>query len=245
VGRSIFLRTVAAIAAIGAICMAVPSLAAASSSRAPNRRVHYGVSANWSGYVVSGFGRYTSVTASWTVPELNCAATPNAFSAFWAGLDGNTSNTVEQTGTEANCYRGAPSYAAWFEMFPKKPVTYPDPVFAGDSFNASVSAFGKGRFRLTLTDTTRGWTRSIVQKRRSAKLASAEVIAEAPSTHRAVLPLADFELIKFTSASANGSALTASTPGIEPLTMDDEGTEDAAPSGITGGGAFSVAWKHE
>src|SRR5438128_2441380 len=138
VGLSILRRTlVAIVAAVGMLSAASPSLAAASP--APNHRVHYGVSTNWSGYAVVGFGPYTSASASWTQPAVDCTTTPSAYSAFWVGLDGDTSHTVEQTGSEANCFHGEASYGAWYEMFPKKPVFYPNPVLPGDSFTASVT----------------------------------------------------------------------------------------------------------
>src|SRR5262245_7033344 len=65
-----------------------------------NHRITNSTSSNWSGYAVTG-GRYTSVSASWTEPSVSCSGT--AYSSFWVGLDGDTSGTVEQTGTDADC----------------------------------------------------------------------------------------------------------------------------------------------
>jgi hypothetical protein len=243
-GLLILSRAAMSVAALGTLFAAAPSLASASPQRSLNKKLHFGVSSNWSGYALTGFGPYTSVSSSWTQPAVNCATTPNSFSAFWVGIDGDTSRTVEQTGTEANCSGGIPSYAAWYEMFPKRPVNYPNPVVPGDSFSAAVTALGKGRFQLTLTDATQGWSQSLLQKRRSARLASAEVIAEAPSSRRGVLPLSDFSSIGFTAAVVNGSLLSAATPGIEPVTMQSGATVKATPSAISAG-AFSVTWRHE
>jgi hypothetical protein len=243
VAASILPRTLLAVtAAIGAIFALCSSPAPASA--APNHRIRFGVSDNWSGYAVSGFGPYTSVSSSWTQPAVECATTPRGFSSFWVGLDGDTSKTVEQTGTEANCSGGTASYAAWYEMFPKRPFNYPNPVIPGDSFTASVTVIGRGRFQLTLTDATQGWSQTTVKKRRSARLASAEVIAEAPSTRKSVLPLSDFGTIGLSGASADGSLLTSSTPGIEQITMASGATVKATPSAISGG-SFSVTWEHE
>jgi len=47
-------------ATVGAIVAASPSLASASPRTAPNHRLHYGVSTNWSGYAVAGAGPYTA-----------------------------------------------------------------------------------------------------------------------------------------------------------------------------------------
>ncbi|HWX74506.1 MAG TPA: G1 family glutamic endopeptidase [Solirubrobacteraceae bacterium] len=223
---------------------ASPALASGSRGFSPNRRVHYGVSTNWAGYAVTGSGPYTTVSASWTQTSVNCATTPSGFSSFWVGLDGDTSKTVEQTGTEANCSGGSASYGAWYEMFPKRPVSYPDLVLPGDSFTASVTSLSKGRFQLALSDTTRGWSHTTLQKKRGDKLASAEVIAEAPSTRHSVLPLADFGTLSFSGATVNGSLLTSSTPGIEPLTMQSGKTVKASVSALSSG-AFSATWQHE
>ena len=208
---------------------------------AQNHKVHHGTSTNWSGYAVSGFGRYTSVSSSWTQPAVNCAKTPTGWSAFWVGLDGDSTNTVEQTGTEADCSSGAASYYAWYEMYPKYPVNYANPVSAGDSFTASVAYVGSGYFKLTLSDTTRGWSRTTTQRLKSAKRGSAEAIAEAPSGRGGVLPLADFGTVGFTGASVDGSPLTSSTPGVEPITMVSAGAVKAAPSAVSSG-SFSDTW---
>jgi Peptidase A4 family len=208
---------------------------------APNHKISHSSSTNWSGYAVSGFGPYTTVSSSWTQPAVDCARTPTGWSSFWVGLDGDTTNTVEQTGTEADCSSGTAVYYAWYEMYPKYPVNYSNPVSPGDSFSASVNYSGRGNFQLTLRDTTKGWSQTTTQRLKSAKLGSAEVIAEAPSSSGGVLPLADFGTLGFSGATVNGSLLTSSTPGIDPITMVSGGTVKAAPSAISSGG-FSDTW---
>src|SRR6185437_3880744 len=135
------------------LCFTAPA-GAAVRREAPNHKINHSTSTNWAGYDVTG-GRYTSVSATWTQPAVNCSVTPTGWSSFWVGLDGDTSNTVEQTGTEADCSSGRPVYSAWYEMYPKFPVTYSNPVSAGDHFTASVSTDGRGSFTLTLSDTTK------------------------------------------------------------------------------------------
>src|SRR5213079_1649863 len=128
-------------------------------------RITNSTSTNWSGYAVTG-SRFTSVSASWTEPSVSCSGT--AYSSFWVGLDGDTSNTVEQTGSSADCSGSTPQYYAWYEMYPKYPVNLSGTVRPGDHFSASVTTDGNGSFTLTITDSTQGWTN--VQK---AKLHSA------------------------------------------------------------------------
>jgi Peptidase A4 family len=235
----------AALATAATLSLSAPALATRGASNhhaAPNHKISHSSSTNWSGYAVQGHGPYTSVSASWTQPAVNCAQTPTGWSAFWVGLDGDTTSTVEQTGTEADCSKGKPVYYAWYEMYPKFPFNYSNQVLAGDSFSASVTYLGNGSFRLTLTDSTERWSQTTTQRLKSAKLGSAEAIAEAPSGSGGVLPLADFGTVGFSAATVNGSLLTGSTAGIEPITMvASNGTVKAAPSAISGG-AFSDAW---
>src|SRR5690242_13588556 len=94
-------RLVIATAALVSLPATAPSLASADRHAGPNHQIDHGTSTNWSGYAVSGFGPYKSVASSWTQPAVDCAKTPTGWSAFWVGLDGDTTNTVEQTGTEA------------------------------------------------------------------------------------------------------------------------------------------------
>jgi hypothetical protein len=225
------------------IAAAISATAGGATSSMRHGRMHRitnSTSTNWSGYAVTG-SRFTSVSASWTQPTAKCSGT--AYSSFWVGLDGDTSNTVEQTGTDADCSGSTPQYYAWYEMYPKFPVNLRGTVRPGDHLSASVTTDGSGRFTLTITDSTQGWTNTTNARLKSAKLASAEVIAEAPSSSGGVLPLANFGTVSFSGAKANGSLLTSSTPHLDPITMQSGSTVKAQPSSISNG-AFSVAWKH-
>lgn len=229
----------------GALLLAAsPAFANTGPRSAPNHKIDHSASTNWSGYAVSGNGQYTSVSANWTQPAVDCNATPKGWSSFWVGLDGDTTNTVEQTGTEADCSNGSPVYSAWYEMYPKYPVTYRNPVSAGDQMSASVTSSTGGSFRLTLSDTTKGWTQTTSQRLKSAKLGSAEVIAEAPTGSGGVLPLADFGTAQFSIAKVNGALLTSSTPGLDPITMASGTTSKAVVSSLSSG-AFTDTWQQQ
>ncbi len=62
-------------------------------------------STNWSGYADTGSG-FSTVTGSWTEPSVSCTS-QTSLAAFWAGIDGYSSTSVEQDGTLAECYGGA------------------------------------------------------------------------------------------------------------------------------------------
>jgi hypothetical protein len=184
-------------------------------------------------------GTFTSVSTSWTQPAVTCGAT-NTFSSFWAGLDGDGTQTVEQTGTEADCSNGAATYAGWFEMFPNAPVFYNNPVQPGDAMSASVVSNGGGNFTLTLTDATQNWTQATNQTNANAQLGSAEIIAEAPS-NGTVLPLANFGTVSFTNATADNA--TIGNANASALTMvSANNVTEATPSALTGGNSFTVTW---
>jgi hypothetical protein len=197
-------------------------------------------SQNWAGYAAAGrAGTFTSVSASWTEPGVACTAT-NTFASFWVGLDGDGTNTVEQTGTEADCNGGGATYQGWFEMFPAAPVFYDNPVEPGDAMSASVVANGGGGFTLTLTDSTEGWHQVTNQTSDAAQLGSAEVITEAPSDGT-VLPLSNFGTASFTDVTADNTAIGNENPSALTMVSAANVTE-ATPSALTGGNAFSVTW---
>src|SRR5438552_15303329 len=58
-------------------------------------------STNWSGFAVTGSG-VTDAKGSWIVPSVTCSSS-TTYSSYWVGIDGYSSNTVEQTGTDSHC----------------------------------------------------------------------------------------------------------------------------------------------
>lgn len=223
--------------------------------QAPNIHVKEGTSSNWAGYAVltnlasPQNGAVTDVQGSWKVPVVVCSATPSAYSSFWIGIDGYSSNTVEQIGTDSDCSSGKAVYYAWFEMYPKFPVNLNMKISPGDSITAEVKYSGKGNFQLTIIDSTTHATFSTTQKSPNAKMSSAEWIAEAPWSG-GVLPLANFGTAYFTGAKAtlNGHAgsISDSSWKYDAITMiTSSGATKALPSTLSSdGSAFSVTWQH-
>jgi len=201
-------------------------------------------SSNWSGYAAHGVkGTFTNVAASWVEPTGKCTSA-TTYSSFWVGLDGYHSNSVEQTGSSVDCSSGSPVYYAWYEMFPKFPKKLKLTISPGDHITASVTTDSHGSFTMKLTDTTTGHGQTVVKMLASAKLKSAEVIAEAPSSGTGVLPLTNFGKVNFSNASMNGGSLTAANSDKITMVLSN-GHPKATPSAITGGNAFSVTWNHQ
>jgi hypothetical protein len=196
-------------------------------------------STNWSGYVLTGgAGAFTSVSSSWTEPAASCTS-GTQYAAFWVGLDGYNSDSVEQTGTDSDCNGGTPDYYGWYEMYPADPVYFTNPVAPGDSLSASVSVSGTS-YTLTLTDSTQGWTQT-ENESGSYSDSSAEVITEAPSTSSGPLPLADFGTINYSASSANGTSFGSQNP--TSITMvASSGDQLDSTSAVDGSGDFSNTW---
>ena len=200
-------------------------------------------STNWSGYAATT-GTYTSVSASWVQPKGTCTS-GDQYAAFWIGLDGYSSSTVEQTGSEVDCVGSRAEYYAWYEMYPGPSENYSNTVRAGDHFNATVTWTGGRNFSLYIADTTQGWSHTTNASLTSTPArSSAEVIVEAPccTAGGGILPLADFGTMSFTGSTANGSAI-GNAGGVTEITMiDNSGRDKDSISSLSGGENFSATW---
>ena len=199
-------------------------------------------STNWSGYAATGSNHaFTSVSASWTEPTATCTSSGDKYAAFWVGLDGYNSDSVEQTGTDSDCAGRTPDYYGWYEMFPADPVYFTNVVKPGDHMTASVTFSGTETYKLVLEDVTRDWTKTITKNQAGLDRSSAEVITEAPSSETGVLPLADFGTVDYTAAKANGTSLASHSP-TEIIMADSSGNKEDSTSAITSAGAFHNTW---
>jgi Peptidase A4 family len=235
-----------ALAAGAVLLVAAPASARPSAlQHAPVHIAHrlvHATSSNWAGWDDVG-STYTTVSASWVQPTITCSRRETSYASFWIGLDGDGSNSVEQTGSEGDCVRGTPTYYSWYEFYPAYPVNYSNTVRPGDHFSSTVTSNGAGKYTLTLSDSTQGWTHTTTGSAPGAANASAEGIAEAPSSNRGVLPLANFGTMNFSNATVDGKALgTVPTP--QKITMATKSYTKAAVSNLSNNNAFSVTWQH-
>jgi hypothetical protein len=209
--------------------------------------VHQATSTNWSGYADTT-GTFNSVSASWTQPAGTCSR-GDQYAAFWVGIDGYNSQTVEQTGSEVDCVGRTAEYYAWYEMYPGPSQTYSDTVRAGDHFTASVTYDGGENFTLSISDKTEGWNETTEQSLGSSPaLSSAEVITEAPccTSSGGILPLTDFGTVSFTGSTANGEAIGTSSLSPEEINMvNSSGALKDECSTLTGGENFTCTWERK
>ena len=214
-------------------------------------------STNWSGYAVESPSQFSEVTGSWVQPTASCTTSGHSYAAFWVGLDGYNSKSVEQLGTDSDCTnKNAPSYYAWYEMYPAASVdisTTQYPVKPGDTLTASVTRTGTS-YTLSMTS-SEGWTFSTTQTGSDAN-SSAEWIAESPSICVLVFcrnaQLSNFGTVTFSSSeAATGGALQpvssfTTNSGPHDITMTtSSGVTRALPSALsTNGEGFSDTWHH-
>ena len=221
-----------------------------------------GSSTNWAGYAVTGpSGSVSWVNGSWIQPTATCPARGVQYAAFWVGIDGFSSSTVEQTGTDSDCSHGTALYYAWYEFYPAFPVTITAvTIHPGDVISAEVHYVNSSvGFRILLDDVTTGLSYSHAAKVASAVRTSAEWIGEAPSSSK-VLPLANFGTVKFgTDATAVlgtdtatisgttgaiGSFSSSSVNRINMVTSSGTITKAATSVLTPDGTSFNITWKH-
>jgi hypothetical protein len=203
---------------------------------------HEAQSTNWSGYVATS-GTYTSVSAQWVQPTGHCSGENGDYSSFWVGLDGYSSGTVEQTGTDTDCINGSPQYYGWYETYPNPSYSFGSAVSPGDTIKATVTYQSGSSFKYTLQDVTKSWTSSTTQTEAGAARSSAEVIVEAPccTNGGGVLPLADFGTVNFSNSLVNGAAIGNTSP-TEIIMIDNSGRDKDTVSSLSGGESWSATW---
>ncbi|MGF1426423.1 G1 family glutamic endopeptidase [Kitasatospora sp. LaBMicrA B282] len=191
----------------------------------------------WGGYAVTG-GTYTSVSGSWNVPALDCSTARTSAVSPWIGIDGWSSDTVEQIGFDQDCTRGVPGYHPWVEMYPANSIYFTETVVPGDRITASVTVSGT-TFTLTESDTTQGWSKTY-RKTGSDQLSSAEAIVE--DLGSSIPPVARFDPIDFTGVTVDGSPL-ADAGTVNPTDIE-RGSTPLTQNSPLSGGDFSLGWLH-
>jgi len=254
-----------------------PALALTSSIMAPRMNIVNPLngtvySTNWSGYAVTAAsGSVTSASGSWVVPTVT--GSNGQYVAFWVGIDGYSSKTVEQTGVLAqvtgNRRTSTTSYYAWYEFYPSESIieittatktgtstSTPATVKPGDTIFAIVT-YSSGTFTLTINDETEKWTFTTTGSQSGATESSAEWCVEAPSSNFGVLPLANFGTAYFgasyTSVSSTCYATIAGKTGaigsfgssVQQINMvtNRGALKDSTSALSTDGTSFSVTWK--
>jgi hypothetical protein len=206
-------------------------------------------STNWSGYADdnSSGNTYSKVSGNWTEPSASCTST-ESLAAFWVGIDGYSSGSVEQDGTLIECYRSRAYYYTWWEMYPSNAIqVVGGSVSPGDSISSSVAKSGSS-YTLKVTDSTHPANSfTTTQTCSSCVDTSAEWIAEAPSGSSGVYPLSNFRSWSTSGASVTSGSATrtiSSFPDDELTMINNAGSVKAQPGSLSSGGnSFTVTWE--
>lgn len=217
-------------------------------------------STNWSGFAVTGpSGSVTDVKGSWIVPSVTCSS-KSTYSSYWVGIDGYSSSTVEQTGTDSDCSSGRAVYYAWYEFYPAASVQISGfTVKPGDTVTAEVSySTSTGLFTTTIADGSNTFSTS--GSVAGAARSSAEWIVERPAlctvAHCKLTSLSKFGTVSlgtdYTSiAGTNFATISGSTGAIGSfgsnvfrITMvNSAGSTLALPSPLSADGtSFTETW---
>ena len=163
--------------------------------------------------------RFASASSNWTEPvgRLHVARS-GRYAAFWVGLDGYTSNTVEQIGPKSTAPAPAcrPRSITPGTGLPGRRDELHQPGQPRRPVHRHGHLPGPPRRSGSCSRTShRAGRRRSPPPRPGADLSSAEAIAEAPSEHLgrpSVLPLTDFGSVNFTRRTANGTSLDTLDP---------------------------------
>lgn len=192
-------------------------------------------STNWAGYAADT-GTYTSVSASWAIPAIDCSSGRETFTSLWVGLDGIDNSALEQTGTEADCVSGEAIYGAWWEVLPASETPYNVTVRQGDVMSASVTYIGNSNFTMALSDNTQGWTKTTTHAGSSGfQNASAEIVSEQADTGGTLGGITP-NTATFSGCLVNGAPLASSEP------EEISGTDSTVTPITNGGETFTVRW---
>lgn len=233
-----------------------PHIPGPRSARVPANQAS---STNWSGYVAATnltnptAHSVSAVSGSWIVPTVITSG-GNTYSSLWVGIDGYSSPTVEQIGTEHDFINGAQQNYAWFEMYPGGSYLINGfPLHVGDVISASVTYIGNNTFVLVIMNDTQqvSFTVPTTYTKSSTALRNcAEWVVEAPYLN-GILPLSDFGTAYLWGCMTTINGITGvignnswQNTGIEMIT-NTGAPKDTTSSLLPDRGSFFVTWAHK
>ncbi|MED5018585.1 G1 family endopeptidase [Paenibacillus chibensis] len=163
------------------------------------------ISANWSGYAVSGRSKsFRRISATWHVPFVRPSSKPT-YSSAWIGIDGFGNTSLIQTGTGQDYINGKAHYYAWWEILPQAMTLIPLPVHPGDQIYAVITKIKSSTWLIYMKNTTQKWTFRTI-KRYKGPQSSAEWIVEAPQVGSVISRMARLTPVSFICCRLNGSS---------------------------------------
>jgi len=177
---------------------------------------------NWSGYVATTPGQYSSVSASWAIPSVSTSSTA-VYSSVWIGIGGwyANSNRLIQVGTDQDVLNnGSAVYFAWREVYPG-PGFLIGYVSPGDSIAATISQVSSNAsmWRILVIRNSVTFLNLTIRARVSvASQNTAEFIVERPAIQVGrrdqLTTLANFGTVTFSQCSTNQGTLVSLTSAV-------------------------------
>jgi hypothetical protein len=193
-------------------------------------------SPNWSGYVLDD-GPYSSVTGTFTVPDL-AASAGQTYASEWVGIDGFSNHDLIQSGV-GEMYDPTTNLVytqAWWEILPAAETPITMTVLPGDSVTVTVSQIAGTSWAISLTNLSTGQSFTTDQSY-SGPASSADWIVEAPEVDGQIATLGSYSPdVTFSSPGETG----ASAALVE-AAMVQSGVQVSSPSAWTAAG-FAVAF---
>jgi len=236
----------------------VPSLSTQTTSHGPSHGPNLGVVGNFEASAAShtGISAYKNTEAKGN----SRSGSTTTYAAFWAGIDGYNSNTVEQAGVLMEVQNGVPSYSVWYEFYPAAPVYASWIPSPGNNIAVYVNyTLSNNTFMAKVIDTNLSKTfTSPYTSVSGADRSSAEWITEAPASGNTILPLADFGTAYFGpdyvhNQAGNGATVNGQSGNIGTLSsyytvyqinmVQRNGSLMAQTSSLQGTDSFYVSWK--
>jgi hypothetical protein len=211
-------------------------------------------SGNWAGYIVTpspGNSGYTSVSGSWTVP--NITGSRNSVAAQWIGLGGVSTQDLLQMGTMEQMQNGQPVAVVFWEQLPD-PAQIVMTIPIGSTIDASISKSANETqdstwdIKFTVHSPNGKTETKTIPVQLDSDYAqaigtSAEWISEDPSRQTGRLfPLANAGTVTFHSTLANGQPINAAGNQVQPVALASNfGDVLIAPSALSADGqSFST-----
>ena len=194
-------------------------------------------STNWAGYRTST-GGVTRATATWVQPRLELVGLHPNVVGCWVGLSSPQSRMIVQIGTEGYRDPSVTDYRAWYELYPKAPVTIDLAVNPTDTVTVTVASLGAGRYRLTLANDTTHARFDITQVATEVGDTAGAIVVEGQSEHGAVL--AGFGSVRFTRCAFDGRPIGSFALSAFDI-FTDSGVAQTTTSGLSANGtSFTV-----
>jgi len=196
-------------------------------------------SGNWSGYFIQG-GPFTSVTGTFSVPNIDSGTPTGDHLAEWVGIDGVNSSSLIQAGVNELINPSNPNLVvlnAWWEILPSTEVPIDSVVVrVGDEVTVTIGQISGTEWAITLTDDTNGGSFTTDQTYTGPR-ASAEWILEAPESSGVTTPLAPYS----PALTFSGLRFVGSETMLNEDVMVQAGVQVSTPSALTANG-FTIAY---